>query len=92
LSWLAEGAWADILGFAMIAPDPPQTGATRIARDRLEVVGFAEAERGDQEYWRQRSPAERLAALELMREVCYGYDPVADRLQRVLVVAELGRR
>jgi hypothetical protein len=43
-------------------------------------------------YWRTRTPDERLAALEFLRQGMYGYDPSADRLQRVLEVAELGRR
>jgi|WetSurMetagenome_2_1015567.scaffolds.fasta_scaffold206683_2 hypothetical protein len=43
-------------------------------------------------YWRRRTPAERLAALEYVRQVRYGYNPAADRLQRVLEVAELGAR
>ena len=41
-------------------------------------------------YWRARTPDERLAALEFLRQVMYGYDPAADRLQRVLEVAQLG--
>ena len=43
-------------------------------------------------YWRARTPDERLSALEFLRQVMYGYDPVADRLQKVLEVAQLGRR
>jgi len=42
--------------------------------------------------WRSRTPAERLAAVEHLRQVMYGYDPTADRLQRVLEVVELGGR
>ena len=33
----------------------------------------------------------RLEALELMRQINYGYDPITDRLQRVLEVDELTR-
>ena len=43
-------------------------------------------------YWHRQTPAERLAALEYLRQVMYGYDPATDRLQRVLEVAELGTR
>ena len=32
-----------------------------------------------------------MAALELMRQINYGYDPATERLQRVLEVAELTR-
>jgi len=43
-------------------------------------------------YWKRRTPEERLAALEFLRQVMYGYDPVSDRVERVLEVAELERR
>ncbi|MBN1511554.1 MAG: hypothetical protein JXB13_06025 [Phycisphaerae bacterium] len=39
-------------------------------------------------YWAHRSPEERLAAVELMRQIIYGYDPSTTRLQRVLSVVE----
>ncbi len=41
--------------------------------------------------WRARTPDERLGALEFLRQVMYGYDAAADRLQKVLEVVELGR-
>lgn len=37
-------------------------------------------------YWLSRTPAERLHALELMRQVIYGYKPSAARLERVFEV------
>jgi hypothetical protein len=44
----------------------------------------------DRAYWHSRTPQERLAVVEYLRVMNYGYDPVADRLQRVLTVSELG--
>lgn len=41
------------------------------------------------QYWRQRTPEERLAAVETLRQIMYGYDPTTERLQRVLELAEL---
>lgn len=41
------------------------------------------------QYWRQRTPQERLAGLETLRQIMYGYDPATERLQRVLELAEL---
>jgi hypothetical protein len=38
-------------------------------------------------YWRSRTPEERMAALEFLRQVLYGYDPVTARMERVLTVA-----
>ena len=40
-------------------------------------------------YWRAKTPAERLLAVELIRRTLYGYDPTTARLQRVLETAEL---
>jgi hypothetical protein len=59
-------------------------------RDSFSVgtLGDGDARRS----WRAQTPDQRLAALEFLRQVMYGYDPVADRLQKVLEVAELGRR
>ncbi len=42
----------------------------------------------DKEYWLSKTPQERLAALELMRQINYGYDPATSRLQRVLEIVE----
>jgi hypothetical protein len=40
-------------------------------------------------YWLAKSPTERLAALELTRQIIYGYDPSTARLQRFFEVTEL---
>jgi len=40
-------------------------------------------------YWLSKTPYERLQATELMRQIIYGYDPSATRLQRVLEIAQL---
>jgi hypothetical protein len=39
-------------------------------------------------YWLNKSPAQRLEALELMRTIVYGYDPLTTRLQRILTITE----
>ena len=40
-------------------------------------------------YWKSKTPQERLEALEILRQIHYGYDPATERLQRVLEVARL---
>jgi hypothetical protein len=50
------------------------------------VTDFSEA--NDKEYWFSLSPVERLEAVELMRQVIYGYDPSSDRLQRVFTIED----
>ena len=61
----------------------------RMDKEEFSVLSsFEEADEADKAYWRSKSPQERMAALELMRQINYDYDPVTDRLQRVLEVAE----
>jgi hypothetical protein len=40
-------------------------------------------------YWLSKTPYERLQAVELMRQVIYGYQPASGRFQRLFEVAEL---
>ncbi len=40
-------------------------------------------------YWLSKTPQERLQALELTRQIVYGYDPSSTRLERVLTITEL---
>lgn len=42
----------------------------------------------DKKYWLSKTPQERLQALEMMRQINYGYDPATTRLQRVLEIVE----
>jgi hypothetical protein len=63
--------------------------SARLDRSAFLVASLDEDAR-EQEYWRAKSPGQRMEALELMREIIYGYDPATTRLQRVLEVAELG--
>ncbi len=62
---------------------------------QMNRSAFTVAALGDEpderDYWATKTPEERLAALEFMRQVMYGYDPTTVRLQRVLEVAELSR-
>ncbi len=51
------------------------------------VSSFEEADRQDEDYWRSRTPVERLQHMELLRRINYGYDSTA-RLQRVLEIVE----
>jgi hypothetical protein len=60
----------------------------RMDKTAFSVVSLSEADHADKEYWRGQSPQARLEALELMRQVAYGYDPATARLERVLEVIE----
>jgi hypothetical protein len=56
--------------------------------DRSAFVVTSLRESDESEYWLLKTPEERLQALELMRQIIYGYDPATSRLQRVLEIAE----
>jgi len=57
-------------------------------------TGFDQSD--EKSYWLSKTPYERLEAVELMRQIIYGYDPflrfaqgqAATRLQRVLEVTQ----
>ena len=55
-------------------------GSSRLSEDSDEVP-----------YWQTQSPEARLEALELMRQVMYGYDPSTARLERFFETAEFQR-
>jgi hypothetical protein len=63
-----------------------------VDRTAFAVMTPAEAERADREYWRSRTSDERLEALELSRQIAYGYDPTARRLSRFFEVVEFTPR
>lgn len=59
----------------------------RMNRQALEV-GTLDDQGNELAYWLTRTPAERLEALELLRQIHHGYDPLTARLTRVLDVVE----
>lgn len=62
----------------------------RMDKTAFSVVSLHEAD-DDVEFWRTKTPQERLRALEFLRQTLYGYDHTTARLQRVLTVAKLQR-
>ncbi len=55
-------------------------------RNAFSVITLAEQDEVDKRYWKSKTPHERLEAIELTRQMRYGYDPTTLRLQRVLEV------
>jgi hypothetical protein len=51
----------------------------------VRLLSRAEAEQEDRVYWHSKTPAERLAAAEQLRQIAYGYDPATARIQTVVV-------
>jgi hypothetical protein len=60
--------------------------AVRMDRSVISVV-TTETPSDARDYWKTRTMEERLAALELTRQIMNGYDPHTTRFQRVLEVA-----
>jgi hypothetical protein len=59
----------------------------RLDRTKLSV-GLLNEPSDEKAFWLSKTPAERLRALEYLRQVAYGYDLATARLQRVLEIAE----
>jgi hypothetical protein len=59
-----------------------------VDRSAFAVTDLCHAD-DEADYWRAKTPAERLLAVEIIRRTLYGYNPATARLQRVLEVAEL---
>jgi len=53
----------------------------KVRRDVFKVTSLFDPS-DEKEYWLSKTPEERLEAVELMRQIIYGYDPSATRLQR----------
>lgn len=60
----------------------------KIDRSAFSVISLDEQEENEKRYWRSKTPHERLQAVEMTRQILYGYDPATARLQRVLEIAE----
>lgn len=55
------------------------------------TIGTLDAPPDDRAYWLSKTPAERLAAMEYLRQINYGHDRTSARLERVLEIAEFPR-
>lgn len=58
----------------------------KIEKTAFTVTSLNESD--EKAYWLSKTPYERLAAIEIMRQVIYGYDPSTTRLQRVFTVTQ----
>jgi hypothetical protein len=60
----------------------------KLDRTAFSVISLDQADTDEMEFWFSKTPYERLAALETLREIFYGYDPTTTRLQRILEITE----
>lgn len=61
----------------------------KVDRRAFSVVSLDEQDEDEKRYWRSKTPHERLEAVEMTRQLLYGYDPATTRLQRVFEVTDL---
>jgi len=74
-------------GWIELLSRPVRIESCRRARlDRTAFEAGSLDDTAEKEYWRSKTPAERMEALELLRQIVYGYDPTTTRLQRVFEV------
>jgi hypothetical protein len=64
----------------------------RLDRTAFSVISLADADADVKAFWKAQTPRARLEALELMRQVMYGYDPITDRVERVFEVIKRAPR
>ena len=63
--------------------------AMKVDRTKIRVFNnFEERDAADREFWKSTTPEERLTALEIMRQIAYGYDEGQRGLQGFFEVAE----
>ena len=60
----------------------------KVDRSAFSVVSLDEQDEEEKRYWHDKTPHERLEAVEMTRQILYGYDSATARLQRVLEVTE----
>ena len=63
----------------------PRPNEAAVAR----LLSRQEAEREDRVFWHSKTPEERLAAAEQLRQVAFGYDASTARIQRIVVRTRL---
>lgn len=75
---------------------PVEVVVDDVSKVKMDKAAFSVASLADEsderEFWLGKSHDERLEAMELLRQMNYGYDPDAAGLQRVFEVAEFEAR
>ncbi len=69
----------------------PHPNPERLSRGPV-IVSRLDDPSDDRLHWWRQSPEARMAALEMMRQVVFGYDPPAGRLQRLLEITQRASR
>lgn len=59
----------------------------KVDRKVFSIVSTSEIKK-DLTYWLTKTPEERMGAVEFLRQLIFGYNPITERLQRVFETAE----
>jgi len=62
--------------------------SAKLNKNSISIASAEEFETHDIQFWRTKSTSERLEAIEMMRQINFGYDPSSERLQRLFTVAQ----
>lgn len=62
-----------------------KTPQNRLDKTKVSISSLHEPS-DEKAYWAAKTPEERLAALEIMRQMVYGYDPETARMEKVLEI------
>ena len=60
----------------------------KLNKKHISIASSKEFDLIDIEYWKSVSPSERIEAIELMRQINFGYDPSTERLQRFFTITQ----
>ena len=61
--------------------------SNKIDRSAFSIGSLHDGE-DEKEYWKSKSPQERMQAIEIMREIIYGHDASAKRLSGFFEITE----
>jgi len=64
------------------------TSLPKLDKTAFSVSTLDKNEEDEKAYWLSKTPFERLDAVETMRQIVYGYDPTATRLQRLFEITQ----
>ena len=62
-------------------------GIPKLDKNTISIASLKD-ETDEKVYWFSKTPQERIAAMEVMRKIIYGYDPTTTRLQRFFEITE----
>jgi hypothetical protein len=63
-------------------------GTLKVERNSFSIATHDEQDIEEKTYWLSKTLTDRLNALELTRQMIYGYNPTSARLQRVLEITK----